>query len=314
MTLYFEPQGEHLRIDTSVTPGAEILSAFDPMISKLVVWGETREEAAKRMQEALSFYGIHGIHTNISYLMKLIVGKPFLHNAISTKFCDEHTEEIITEIRKEKDQIPRYILLIGYLLLSLRSQHQEEQKDPEGKNLWDVVGFWRHLMNLTVSCDDREFPVTLHAHPGNRMEFTIDGRCYKATIRDFEGSALAFTIDGEPYSILYSEDKDHRENISIAGHIFTMKRMDFLPNDLIAASSESIGSDHSHVNAPMPGKVIKIHVKPGDEVKKGNVLLILEAMKMENNIIAFRDAKIKEVNVNINNLVEVHTPLVVFED
>jgi biotin carboxyl carrier protein len=93
-----------------------------------------------------------------------------------------------------------------------------------------------------------------------------------------------------------------------------MKRHDFLPNELFAASGESLGSDQSHVNAPMPGKVIKINVKSGDEVKKGEVMLIIEAMKMENNITATRDAKINKVNVELNQMVEVQTPLVVFKE
>ena len=93
-----------------------------------------------------------------------------------------------------------------------------------------------------------------------------------------------------------------------------MKRLDFLPNDLLAASTESLDTNHSHVSAPMPGKVIKINVKTGEEVKKGDVLMIIEAMKMENNIVASRDAKINEVNVELNQLVEVHSPLVVFEE
>jgi len=131
MTLYCEPQGNHIRIDTGVTPGTEIKSAFDPMISKLIVWAETRELASRRMNEALAFYGIHGIRTNISYLKKLIIGTPFLTNSISTKFCDEHTDEIVAEIRQEKAEIPRHILLIGYLLLSL--QHPSTRDFPGQK-------------------------------------------------------------------------------------------------------------------------------------------------------------------------------------
>jgi acetyl-CoA carboxylase biotin carboxylase subunit len=314
MTLYCEPEGEHIRIDTGVTPGTEILSAFDPMISKLVVWGEDRQEAARRMQEALAFYGIHGIRTNISYLTKLIVGAPFLGNRISTKFCDEHTAEIVEEIRKEKEAIPRHILLAGYLLLSLRHPAIRGFRSTEPGDLWDSVGLWRHHIRLTVSCEGTAFEISLPKGTERELEFAFNGAAYRTELRDFQGSALSFTVNGEPYQILYSEDKDHREYISLGGHIFLMKRMDILPNELIAASAESLGTDQSHVNAPMPGKVIKINVKPGDEVKKGNVLLILEAMKMENNIVAFRDAKIKEVNVELKQLVEVHSPLIVFKE
>ncbi|TSA25995.1 MAG: acetyl-CoA carboxylase biotin carboxylase subunit [Bacteroidetes bacterium] len=314
MTLYCEPQGDHIRIDTGVTPGTEIKSAFDPMISKLVVWAETRKKAAHRMNEALAFYGIHGIRTNISYLKKLIIGKPFLTNSISTKFCDEHTEEIVSEIRQEKADVPRHILLIGYLLLSLQHPSAKGFLCRKAGDLWSAVGFWRHLARLTVSCEEEEFPVTLPGSSEDAVEVEIGGTSYRTKICGRQPSSLHFSVDGEPYHILYSEDRNHREYISVGGHIFLMKRFDFLPNELIAASAESLGSDQSHVTAPMPGKVIKINVKPGEEVKKGAILLIIEAMKMENNIIASKDAKISEVNVELNQLVEVHSPLVVFEE
>jgi acetyl-CoA carboxylase biotin carboxylase subunit len=313
MTLYCEPRGEHIRIDTGVTPGTEIKSAFDPMISKLVVWDETRELAARRMNEALVFYGIHGIRTNISYLKKLIVGEPFLANRISTKFCDEHTEEIVAEIRKEKAGIPRHILLTGYLLLSLKHPDLKDFRSQEPGDLWRRIGFWRHLIRLTVSCEGEEFPVTIPGYAEGKMLLDIAGTRYTVESLPSESPAFRFSVNGEPYHILFSEDHDHREYISMGDHIFLMRRHDLLPNELVAASGEALGSDKSHVNAPMPGKVIKISVKPGDTVKKGALLLIIEAMKMENNIVASRDAKIKEVNVMMNQLVQVHTPLVVFE-
>ena len=314
MTLYCEPQGDHIRIDTGVTPGTEIKSAFDPMISKLVVWAETRDQAARRMNEALAFYGIHGIRTNISYLKKLIVGEPFLTNTISTKFCDEHTEEIVAEIKAEKEAIPRHILLIGYLLLSLRHPALDGVILEKPGELWGRVGFWRHRNQLTVSCEGEEFPVFIPEYAEKKLDIEIAGTLYHAEKRDITDCYLQFTVDGEPYHILCSEDQDHREYISMGGHIFLMKRLDLLPDERIAASAESLGADQSHVNAPMPGKVIKINVKPGDKVKKGAILLILEAMKMENNIVASRDAVVSEVNVELNEQVKVHSPLVVFEE
>ncbi|MBN1198488.1 MAG: acetyl-CoA carboxylase biotin carboxylase subunit [Bacteroidales bacterium] len=314
MTLYSEPQGDQIRIDTGVTPGTEIKSMFDPMISKLVVWADTREQAARRMNEALAFYGIHGIRTNISYLKKLIIGEPFLRNTISTRFCDEHTDEIVAAIKAEREEIPRHLLLIGYLLLTLRHPPAIGVIHDQPGAIWRSVGFWRHRIQLTVSCEGKEFPLFIPAISEKELDLETEGKLYHAAVHDIQPSFLQFTVDGEPYHMLYSEDRDHREYISMGGHIFLMKRLDFLPNELIAASAESLGADLFHVNAPMPGKVIKINVKPGDDVKKGTTLLILEAMKMENNIVAFRDARVSEVNVELNQLVEVHSPLVVFEE
>ncbi|MBE0648399.1 MAG: biotin/lipoyl-binding protein, partial [Bacteroidales bacterium] len=239
---------------------------------------------------------------------------PFLSNTISTKFCDEHTDEIVAEIKAEKAEIPRHILLIGYLLLSLKHPATDGVVLERPGELWGRVGFWRHRIQLIVSCEGEEFPVFIPSYSEKALEIEIAGKSYHAETREAKDCFLQFTVDGEPYHILCSEDQDHHEYVSLGGHIFLMKRLDFLPDERIAASAESLGADQSHVNAPMPGKVIKINVKPGDVVKKGKVLLILEAMKMENNIVASRDAVISEVNVELNEQVKVHSPLVVFEE
>ena len=314
MTLYYEPSGDHIRIDTGVTPGMEIKSAFDPMISKLIVWGEDRQTAARRMRDALSLYGIHGIRTNISYLKKLIVGEPFLKNQISTKFCDAFTDDIVEEIRREKADIPPEILISGYLLISLHHLGTEGFTPSEPGSLWKHLGLWRHRIELEVSCEEEPFTVLIKPKKHDHLNLEIRGRHYEARILNLKKAYLHYEINGEPYHMLFSEDKDHRDYIGMGGHIFLMQRKDLLPDELIAASGETLGSDASHVVAPMPGKVIKINVKPGDSVKKGDVLLIIEAMKMENNIVAGRDAIISEVNAQLNQMVEVQSPLVVFED
>jgi 3-methylcrotonyl-CoA carboxylase alpha subunit len=314
MTLYYEPSGDHIRIDTGVTPGTEIKSAFDPMISKLVVWGDDRETAARRMRDALSLYGIHGIRTNISYLKKLIVGKPFLLNEISTKFCDTFTDDIVAEIREEKEAIPKEILIAGYLLITMHHPKIEGFVPSEPGSLWGHIGLWRHRIELEVLCEETSHTVLIEPKDDDQLVLTINGMEYNTGIRALKKAYLHYEVNGEPYHLLYSEDKDHRDYVGMGGHIFLMQRKDLLPDELIAASGETLGSDASHVVAPMPGKVIKINVKAGDEVKKGEVLLIIEAMKMENNITAKRDAIVKEVNATVNQMVEVQSPLVVFEE
>ena len=126
MTMYKEPVMDHIRIDKGITADTEITSSYDPMICKLVSWGSDREEARKRMTAALREYVIHGIRTNIPYLSRLLASQAFISNTISTKFCDEHTPEIIAEILKDRDQIPVYLPLIGYLLFSLGIRNRKE--------------------------------------------------------------------------------------------------------------------------------------------------------------------------------------------
>jgi len=314
MSLYQEPQGEHIRIDTAVSSGMEIRSAFDPMIAKLVVWGEDRHQAAQRMKEALTFYGIHGIRTNLGYLKELIAGKPFLTNLISTKFCDENTPGIVAGILKEKSEIPRHILVAGYLLLTVKGPPVNRFRSAEPGDTWAFAGLWRHLIHLKVWCDQEELNLFIPKISYGKIVFELNGVRYHAESAGVTGSTLQYRVDGVPSHLIFSEDHDHKHHIGLGGHIFLMSRADYLPDELVAAAADITGADQVHVTAPMPGKVIKINVAPGDRVSKGEVLLIIEAMKMENNIVAGRDATVKEVNVTLQQLVEVRSPLVVFEE
>jgi len=79
------------------------------MISKLVVWGQDREKARVKTISALENYSVHGIKTNISYLLQVLKNEAYINNKISTKYCDEHTNELIENIELEKNQIDKNI-------------------------------------------------------------------------------------------------------------------------------------------------------------------------------------------------------------
>ena len=90
ITTYKAPKGEHVRVETVITEGTEITSFYDPMISKLIVWGDTREVALQRMIEALENYDIQGIKTNIPMLIDSIQHEAFVNGNVTTSFVTEH--------------------------------------------------------------------------------------------------------------------------------------------------------------------------------------------------------------------------------
>ena len=92
--------------------------------------------------------------------------------------------------------------------------------------------------------------------------------------------------------------------------MYSMQRSDLLTETVSAASLDSLGEAGGHITSPMPGKVTCINVNEGDEVKKGKVLLIIEAMKMENSITAPADGVVQKVNVKLGQMVETSTALV----
>ncbi|MEI6455065.1 MAG: acetyl-CoA carboxylase biotin carboxylase subunit [bacterium] len=307
MTLYVEPESEGIRIDTGISGKTEIMSLFDPMISKLIVWGETREVATARMKEALEGYHIHGIKTNLSYLKQLLKSREFTSNAISTRFCDLHTEQLISAIASGKENIPKYIPVIGFLLYTLNGINSGL---PGNKSLWETIGYWRDLMRPVVLVDGTEHHLTLMKYDDVKGVVEFLGRNYEAGAWIRDDHKAGFEIDGRKYSLVLSEDGDGNTHLNCDGHIFTMKRLDHLVESHLQVDFEHMVTGKDYVTSPMPGKVIKINVSEGESVKKGSVLLIIEAMKMENSILSPVKGIVDKINVSVNDRVEVSNPLI----
>jgi 3-methylcrotonyl-CoA carboxylase alpha subunit len=313
MTLYREPESIPVRIDTGVTGISEIRSAYDPLIAKLIVHGADREEAARLVTAALDEYIIQGIRTNIGFLAKLIRSDAFRDNLISTGFCDLHTEEIVQMIASEKATIPPEIPVSTYLLATLHDAPAQTFGAEPGISVWKSIGYWRNISSFRVTSEGKELEVVMPVCRDHKAIFEIGGRAYRAELLESDGPKVSVQVDGELFHAWLSTGPDQSSFLTLEGHTFILRRADLLPELIPAASSSDHHGTGDHVTAPMPGKVIKIHVKEGQEVSKGALLLVLEAMKMENAVVAPRDAVIRQINVTQDQLVEVSTPLVVFE-
>jgi len=303
MTLYKEPVMDHIRIDKGITADTEITSSYDPMICKLVSWGNDREEARLRMAEALSEYVIHGIRTNIPYLSRLIASRAFITNSISTKFCDEHTPELITEILRDRKRIQVHLPLIGYMLFSFGIRNKRETLKGNPAGIWDVIGYWREQMEIRIKSGEEEHKVRIAFSQDPKYQFVINGGIFPVEKVHEENSALTFSVNGIHHQVHVSEEPKGMGSVSFEGHIFEMQRQDFLPESLSPVRFES--SDHNNeIYSPMPGKVIKLLVNAGEKVSKGDVLLIIEAMKMENSIISPADGIVERINVVLNDRID----------
>lgn len=313
MTFYKEPETANTRIDTGIKGKTEISPNFDPMISKLVLWGQDREEATRIALSALHDYIIHGIQTNISYLLELLQSPMFSQNKISTKFCDEHTGEIVASIHRKRSEIPYHIPVAGFLLSTLHPAPCDRNSNENGENVWSRIGYWRNMMTFEVMFGERPVLVRLLEHARCASHLLIDEIPCQTVVTSLANNRIDYRIGSDLHHGYFSGDPNGRHYFSYQGYLFAMRRADFLPEAVPVSYRDAQGDGQDHVSAPMPGKVIRIKVSENQEVRKGDVLLILEAMKMENSVTALRDAKIKKINVTLNQAVEVSTPLIEFE-
>ncbi len=312
MTLYSEPEvTESIRIDKGITATTEIKSSFDPMICKLITWGKERTEASQIMVNALNHYVIHGIRTNIEYLVNLLQTEAFQENRISTGFCDKHTPEIISEIIREKLEVDISMPVISYLLFDLLTRPGNSGSGTG--NIWERTGYWRNQMIIKIRAEEKDVEVSVNKIGDHCIEFVIDRKLIPVCRVNIDHHKIRFNIENDFFTAYISTDKENNAFVTFNGHIYTLKRLDILTETEFASRFESASANNDHVTSPMPGKVIKITVNKGDAVKKGDLLLIVEAMKMENKITAPRDGVIDQVNVSVNERVEVRSALVTLE-
>lgn len=304
MTYYHQPAGNDIRIDSGIENATTIYSFFDPMISKLVVWGESREEAIEKSISALKNYTIQGIQTNISYLTKVLQHKAFKENHISTKFCDKHGKELLDAINKSKSEIDPHIPLLMISTYTLNSS-----RFITAGNIWEKIGYWRN--QIIFSFTDDQIEKTIHVISSNDRfyQFEIEDTKIDVILKEIKKNFISLIIGRIKYKSFVSVDKKGLYYVSINGNSFQYKHNDFLDENEILSSAVQ-GDNGNNLFAPMPGKILKINVTEGEKVKRGTILLVVEAMKMENNIVAGTDAIVEKLNVSEGEMVDTDKQLV----
>ncbi|XP_037655784.1 propionyl-CoA carboxylase alpha chain, mitochondrial isoform X2 [Choloepus didactylus] len=257
-----------VRVDSGIQPGSDISIYYDPMISKLITYGSDRTEALKRMEDALDNYVIRGVTHNIALLREVIIHSRFVKGDINTKFLsdvypDGFKGHKLTE--KEKNQLLAIASSL-FVASQLRAQHfQEHSRMPVIK---PQVPNWE----LSVKLGDEIHTVT------------------------------ASNI-GPTFSCL-SREASGNMNIQFLGTVYQMHILTKLAAELNKFMLEKVAEDTSSIlRSPMPGVVVTVSIKPGDMVAEGQEICVIEAMKMQNSMIAGKTGKVKSVHCKAGDTV-----------
>ncbi|MEA1898152.1 MAG: acetyl-CoA carboxylase biotin carboxylase subunit [Bacteroidota bacterium] len=314
MSLYSEPEGEGIRVDSGINKTARVESFYDPMIAKLIVWGKDREKARVKMIKTLDDFVIHGIKTNISYLKFLLKQKAYKDNKISTGYCDKHSNEIIDLINKEKQRQSSMLPLIAsFLFDDLRTRL--DHFDHEAVSVWRKIGYWRDVFSLNAEVDREEISISVKQESSNNYFFQIEDKSQNISIKNIDKSGITLSTGEGLQNFFVSRNKKAIYYVSYNGFVYEIKRNEVLPEEenLFGSDAQGPGSDQGNISSPMPGKLIKMNVKKGDKLDKGTTLAIVEAMKMENHIKAPFDSEVLEVKAKEGTMVDGNEILLILE-
>lgn len=310
MTFYREPESHRVRIDACTNKAATIHSFYDPMIAKVIVWEENRDHARRKMMDVMKDYIIHGIKTNIRFLIELLQEENYINNTISTKFCDEHLDSLVRKSIDKRGQITNDGPLASYALYNLNFK-----KNNSKSNIWHHIGFWRNVTEFNLKMDGTEYEILVYPEKKGWAKVIIGENTYIVEIPHLSENKITVKAQEGIFKADISHDNYGNAFVSVNGHIFNIHRDDLLiKEDTYSGIDSPDGAGDGLIFSPMPGKVVKLNVKTGDAVKKGQVLLIVEAMKMENNIVAPKDGVVEKVNVKTGIMVDGNKPVLVMEN
>lgn len=299
---------EDVRIETGVRQGDEVSVHYDPMIAKLVVWGNDRIEALAKLKSKLLEYNIAGLETNVNFLLTLANHTEFEAGNVHTNFIKDNYNTLFS------DDSPTEVQLIQAAIAKVLWDRKVEENAAVLRK--DNFNPFVVESNFRVNhCDARDvklkFKDKAHAikikmlKSPNKFEVSLDnGSTWNTVIANlnYNGSKniLQCSINDARTEVNMFKDEPVLAIFDENGK--TQFIVDTFSYNMDEESESVLGSLDKAV-APMPGVLDKILVKSGDEVKKGDPLFVLIAMKMEHVVKASREAKIANVPFKIGDSV-----------
>jgi 3-methylcrotonyl-CoA carboxylase alpha subunit len=310
---YREPPDPSIRVDSSLDGPERIYPQYDPMISKMIVWGQDRTEALNHLINGLAENSILGIESNGMFLQEIARDEEFIKNHVSTQYCDERLDLLVERIHQRLEESDRLFYICSFLAGTLLSGKTGREEIPP-TDPWNATGYWRQCSRFRFTLNGESQAVDIESSTRGRLKFRImDQLCEIDHVRNEDG-VIRFRMNGEPRKAIYARLPNGEEIIDFKGIKVTFKRWDSLPDEPASkVTSESTEHNDSRIVSPMYGKIIKVRVKENDRVKKGDVLITIDSMKIENDITAPRNGKIREIVVSEGQQVEMNKPLLFFE-
>jgi len=300
------PEDEHVRVDTGVYEGGEVSMYYDPMIAKLVTYGSDREEARAQMRAALDRFIIRGVTCNISFLSALMVHPRFVEGSMTTNMIGEEYPDGFHPADVPHDE-PAVMIAVAS---SMHRCYRDRAAEIDGQ----LRGHERRVRDDWVAVMDGEHhPVVVEPVEGGH-DVQYAGKIY-AVRSNWEFGQHLFSGSINSVQMHIQVDRSSQTyRLFHGGSQSDVMMLNPLAAELLHYMPEKEAPDMSKfLLSPMPGLLVSLAVKEGDEIKAGDELAVLEAMKMENTLRAERDGVVAKINYEPGASLAVDDKIMEFE-
>ncbi|MDA9912840.1 acetyl-CoA carboxylase biotin carboxylase subunit [Candidatus Nanopelagicales bacterium] len=307
-------QDTQIRVDSGVESGDTVSTHYDPMLAKIISHGANRAEALQRLDQALADTAYLGVETNVAYLRALLARGDVQAGDLHTGLLDE----IAAQPQPEPLPIGTAQLCavtMERLLAQAANQGQGElmARPISGRSLgspWEATTGWRlgeheWIRSVLAARDQSSITTAVRGTADNAQVRIADDLVHSSRITQ-SGQQLAVQVDEELHRFWFARD-GNVVWLASDGHAHRITEVDLLEADAAAGTDSGYGP----IRSPMPGTVIDVGVSLGDEVVAQQVLVTVEAMKMEHAVKATSAAIVSGVPVQIGDQVALDDPLIV---
>ena len=313
-----------MRVDSGVYQGASVTVHYDPMVAKLVVWGRDRAEAIDRLRRALAEFVVKGIKTSIPFHQKVVRHPVFIAGRYDTGFIEHHMgggkgagrrrgrdggASRGADARRDRRLSARE----GAGRAGPGGAERARRRGPLEAGRPARAAARGPAMNYEVGeKKGASTRVSLRETGEGLYEITLGGKTVHVDAVRSGPNIYSIIEDGQQFEAMVDEKGAHGFDVLVGGRIFHLEAIDER-SKLLAGSAAVVVSGPQTVLSEMPGKVVKLNVAAGAEVRERQGIVIVEAMKMENEIPSPIDGIVKEIAVVEGQTVEAGAILFVVE-
>lgn len=300
--LHYPEQNDAVRVDSGIVEGDEISTYYDPMIAKLIVWGKNREAALTQMHHALGQFHVDGLGNNIAFLDRLVLCDSFKNANLDTGLIQREEAFLLkpsAEINAE--------LVVSAALIELLTR--QAQNPVANNSVWQQKSFWRLNQQNAHTVQLQRNSITLKVQFNTQDQGFVahyNGQQFAVQGQFIDAHTLALQLNAKQQKLAFSQN----ENGITLFHNGQTHSFDYIKPDY--QQQDEQGAENN-LTAPMPGVITQVLVAANARVKKDDVLMTLEAMKIEYSIRAPFDGIVASSYFQAGDQVKAGDELVEFE-
>ena len=287
-----------IRIDSGVAEGDAISPYYDPMIAKMIAYGDTREQALRRLGRALENSRIAGCVTNLGFLHRLTCLSDFQSGQIETGLISKRS----ADLHVDSEPSMAVLACAGFYFSGCLDSGTDAVLTP-----WRHYRHWRPWgrANIRLRLVHRQQHIDLdislcHA---KKAGFNVENQQFTARIIAFDSHSCKIRIDGKDSELSVFPQ---------CGTVYIFQGIDSFQFEVADPihNSQGMSATEENIASPMPGTITQLLVAEGGQVEAEQVLVVMEAMKMEHSLKASRSGTVSAVHCQVKDQVDAGTVLI----